>query len=193
MYLCLAEWQCMINDGQVEEKPAGTQNNSRLASSLITAPNSRARICKLSRSPRIDSKEPIPLGCVLAGRYNNPIPTRFLAPIDCLKIPALIREDTSSNPLCVVRLVVLTEGWKTLGEGIVRSFELVGETRIVRSTVINWKPGKFYFKYCWCSLTRGMALFNQSDLLTFLSTGKSISKFLSVPAYNKPESLVPER
>jgi hypothetical protein len=23
----------------------------------------------------------------LAGRYDNPIPTRFLAPIDCLKIP----------------------------------------------------------------------------------------------------------
>ena len=23
------------------------------------------------------------------GRYNNPIPTRFLAPIDCFKIPAL--------------------------------------------------------------------------------------------------------
>jgi hypothetical protein len=26
----------------------------------------------------------------LAGRYDNPFPTRFLAPIDCLKIPALI-------------------------------------------------------------------------------------------------------
>jgi hypothetical protein len=26
--------------------------------------------------------------CSLAGRYNNPIPTRFLASIDCLKIPA---------------------------------------------------------------------------------------------------------
>jgi hypothetical protein len=25
----------------------------------------------------------------LAGRYDNPIPPRFLAPIDCLKIPAL--------------------------------------------------------------------------------------------------------
>ncbi len=25
----------------------------------------------------------------LAGRYDNPIPTRFLAPIDCSKIPAL--------------------------------------------------------------------------------------------------------
>ncbi len=27
--------------------------------------------------------------CSLAGRYINPIPTRLLAPIDCLKIPAL--------------------------------------------------------------------------------------------------------
>ncbi len=26
--------------------------------------------------------------CSLAGRYDKPIPTRFLAPIDCLKIPA---------------------------------------------------------------------------------------------------------
>jgi hypothetical protein len=27
--------------------------------------------------------------CSLAGRHGNPIPARFLAPIDCLKIPAL--------------------------------------------------------------------------------------------------------
>jgi hypothetical protein len=27
--------------------------------------------------------------CSLAGQYDNPIPTWFLAPIDCLKIPAL--------------------------------------------------------------------------------------------------------
>ncbi len=26
--------------------------------------------------------------CSLAGRYDNPIPTRFLAPIHCFKIPA---------------------------------------------------------------------------------------------------------
>jgi hypothetical protein len=30
--------------------------------------------------------------CSLAGRYDNPIPTRFLAPVDCLKIPALLLE-----------------------------------------------------------------------------------------------------
>ncbi len=28
--------------------------------------------------------------CSLAGRYDNPIPTRYLAPIDCLQIPALV-------------------------------------------------------------------------------------------------------
>jgi hypothetical protein len=27
--------------------------------------------------------------CSLAARYDNPIPAQFLAPIDCLKIPAL--------------------------------------------------------------------------------------------------------
>ncbi len=27
--------------------------------------------------------------CSLAGRFDNPIPTPFLAPIDCLKIPTL--------------------------------------------------------------------------------------------------------
>ncbi len=38
-----------------------------------------ARSFKLLRSPRIDYKKPIPLGCV-AWRADNPIPTRFLAP-----------------------------------------------------------------------------------------------------------------
>ncbi len=41
------------------------------------------------RIPRIDSKEPIPQYS-LVGRYYNPIPTWFLAPIDCLKILSLI-------------------------------------------------------------------------------------------------------
>ncbi len=26
--------------------------------------------------------------CSLAGRYDNPIPTRYLAPMDCLKMPS---------------------------------------------------------------------------------------------------------
>ncbi len=35
----------------------------------------------------------------LAGRYNNPIPPRFLAPVDCLKIPALCSAQTQSTVL----------------------------------------------------------------------------------------------
>ncbi len=41
----------------------------------------RARIFKLLRRPRIDSKEPRSARlCSLESRYDNPIPTRFLAP-----------------------------------------------------------------------------------------------------------------
>ncbi len=63
--------------------PLGNENTESLL---------RARIFKLLRSQRIDYKELILPGCVvfsLAGRYDNPIPIRFLTPIDCLKIPAL--------------------------------------------------------------------------------------------------------
>jgi hypothetical protein len=35
--------------------------------------------------------------CSLEGRYDNPIPTRYLAPIDCLKIPTLV-ENLSPPP-----------------------------------------------------------------------------------------------
>jgi hypothetical protein len=48
-----------------------------------------ARIIKLLMSPRIDFKESIPPAYGLLGRYDNPIPTRLLALIDCLKIPSL--------------------------------------------------------------------------------------------------------
>jgi hypothetical protein len=48
-------------------------------------------IFNLLRSPGIDFKESIPLSYVAwrAGRYDNPIPTRFLAPIDCSEIQVL--------------------------------------------------------------------------------------------------------
>jgi hypothetical protein len=42
------------------------------------------RCVKLLRSPGIDSASL----CFLAGRYDNPIPTRFLAPLAFSKIPA---------------------------------------------------------------------------------------------------------
>ncbi len=37
--------------------------------------------------------------CSLAGRYDNPIPTWFLAPIDCLKIPAQATQSGGIGPL----------------------------------------------------------------------------------------------
>jgi hypothetical protein len=45
--------------------------------------------------------------CSLAGQYDNPIPTLFLAPIDCLKIPAQnyqsvnVYVDSEARFLCV--------------------------------------------------------------------------------------------
>ncbi len=53
--------------------------------------DNQARIFKLLRSPRIDSKEPIPPGYVA---WRASTKTLFLlgssSPIDCLKIPALL-------------------------------------------------------------------------------------------------------
>jgi hypothetical protein len=51
----------------------------------VQAGLTRARIFKRLRSPGIDSASL----CSLAGRYDNPIPSRFLAPMCCSKIPAL--------------------------------------------------------------------------------------------------------
>ncbi len=45
--------------------------------------------------------------CSLAGRYGNPIPIRFLAPIDCLKIPALYTNPFSLyRPFCRTEIVL---------------------------------------------------------------------------------------
>ncbi len=43
---------------------------------------------KLLWSPGIDSKELIPPAYALACLYNNPIPARFLDPLDCSNVPA---------------------------------------------------------------------------------------------------------
>ncbi len=57
--------------------------------SLQPSKENIVRIFKRLWSPGIDSKEWIrPAYVALAGRYDNPIPTRFLAPIDSLKIPS---------------------------------------------------------------------------------------------------------
>jgi hypothetical protein len=53
------------------------------------------------RSPGIES-DCLCTYCSLAGRYDNPIPTRFLAPIDCSKLVALwygyISTNTQAGP-----------------------------------------------------------------------------------------------
>ena len=66
--------------------PRGRENHET-KDRLLGQEVPRAGIFKHLWSPGIDSKEWIPL-CSLAGRYDNPIPPRFLAPIDSLKIPA---------------------------------------------------------------------------------------------------------
>jgi hypothetical protein len=54
----------------------------------IEVKQTEAVCLKLLWSPGIDSKELIPPAYALAGLYNNPIPARFLAPLDCSKVPA---------------------------------------------------------------------------------------------------------
>ncbi len=45
----------------------------------------------------------------MAGRYDNPIPTRCLAPIDFLKIPALVHLlSVASLPMLVTGAVTYT-------------------------------------------------------------------------------------
>ncbi len=56
---------------------------------LYSGSSVRARIFKLLKSPRIDSKQSIPPAYVAwRRRYDNLVPTRFLAPMDCLQIRA---------------------------------------------------------------------------------------------------------
>jgi len=53
--------------------------------------------------------------CSLAGQYDNPIPTRFLAPIDCLKIPAQIKNiRISKNCLFTASAAVMAPNSKKL-------------------------------------------------------------------------------
>jgi hypothetical protein len=64
-----------------------------------------ARLHRLAKSiPGLPKSIKIP---PLAGGYDNPIPTRFLAPIDCLQIPA---------QYCTIHMQVLgpNRRWVTL-------------------------------------------------------------------------------
>ncbi len=55
--------------------------------------------------------------CSLAGRYDNPIPTRFLAPIDCLTIPAL------SSSLCLYYFYLYIHLWPTNERNSLSSYQ----------------------------------------------------------------------
>ncbi len=65
------------------------------------------------RSPGIDSASL----CSLADRYDNLIPTRFLAPIDCSKIPALIDYSWKWHCYLLIRARIFTCLW-AWGPGI---------------------------------------------------------------------------
>ncbi len=54
----------------------------------IKVKRTEAVFLKLLWSPGIDSKELIPPAYALARFYNNPIPARFQAPLDCSQVPA---------------------------------------------------------------------------------------------------------
>jgi hypothetical protein len=49
--------------------------------------------------PRNQFRQPVYESCSLAGRYDNPISIRFLSPIDCLTIPALLAIATFAKNL----------------------------------------------------------------------------------------------
>jgi hypothetical protein len=54
----------------------------------IEVKRTEAVFLKLLWSPGINSKELIPPAYAPGGLYNNPIPTRFLVPLDCSKVPS---------------------------------------------------------------------------------------------------------
>jgi hypothetical protein len=72
---------------------------------------SRARIFKLKRRPRNDSKEPIPPGCVACGgpirqsySYSVPSPLRLFKnsnTFSYFSLAALVRQDLSSGQSCI--------------------------------------------------------------------------------------------
>ncbi len=49
--------------------------------------------------------------CSLAGRYDNPLPPRFLAPIDSLKIPARLKHCTGIQVCPTKHMLVRTILW----------------------------------------------------------------------------------
>ncbi len=84
-------WRAGTTESTITPPPSCTKN---FATDLKST-GSWDGIFKLLWSPAIDSATASL--CSLAGRYDNPLPTEFLAPIDCSKIPALELYFTSSK------------------------------------------------------------------------------------------------
>jgi hypothetical protein len=106
--------------------------------------------------------------CSLAGRYDNPIPPRFLAPIACLKIPAL-------------------DPGQRCGSGLVFFFALLVESTMLAVMSGRFKS-QFYFLFL-CAWKR-IALSNKAGFVLVFSlhlicTLSSVAKpkiFLTAPA-----------
>jgi hypothetical protein len=80
--------------------------------------------------------------CSLAGRYENPIPPRCLAPIDFLKIPALVSISRSQFLVRINSVVELILGRG--GERRIDSLETIPEPvflNLLRDSGIDSQPG----------------------------------------------------
>jgi hypothetical protein len=84
-------------------------------------------------------------------------------------------------------------------KGIVRAFEFVGRTRLIRPAIINWRPGKFFLMLMIQSHEKSIKPFTAGlsgwpftmkvNYRRFTIPGKSILKFLSILEYDKLDDL----
>jgi hypothetical protein len=86
--------------------------------------------------------------CSLAGRYDNPIPTRFLAPIDCSKILAQYTLEYVARPLEMFETIVFTQLWSK-NNVILRAFTpITPEVTDFVSFSPFWETHEFFLKTC---------------------------------------------
>ncbi len=94
--------------GSSSETPSCTHHIRACICKRLRSPgidSAREGIFKLLRNPWIDSKESVPPDDVAwRGRYDNPIPTRFPASIDCSIIRAQFSSITVWSRNCFIRL-----------------------------------------------------------------------------------------
>ena len=106
--------------------------------------------------------------CSLAGRYDNPILSRFLAPIDCLKIPAQEWASKHSNPACYeegTEVIYLIDGLDTQTQSLqlykTASFKTAKKNNTAFSTLrgreekLREGKGRYCVESCLCLLGGG--------------------------------------